>query len=306
MRMHHRLYNPAPRRRHNARKADPIEIGKETIHISTTTGAPDFLYTVKKPSVKGDSYDYVIKSLGGMELRSGSAKTEREVKKELSREFGMLTVEFGIERRKEGIEGAFEAQTYTDVEPLFPGQMAESPVEEYEGIQMVVRREHPGWDEAQGYYFYVATADGQYVGDEIGPVPSRGEAEAQAHLAAGFLAGTREVLQSNPATRKKIKKWVDRKWNPAFGDPSFLEQPIRAAEITKAPLGVGIPTDPQQAALMGYYMGVLRGIKTCGVTKVIERFKIRRRIKKLLEEALHEQAEAVIAPRLGQRVRKVY
>lgn len=308
MRMYHRLFNPRPRRRRNARKAEELVVGPETVHINTRTGTPDFLYQIIPPSSKGDRWDYYIRSLGGQELRSGAAGNEKEVKKFVREDLKSLTLELTAERKESGLGGAFEAQTYTELDPLFPGQIAQAPVEEYQGFSIFVRRESPETNEPAGYYYYVESDDKEYQSPEYGPIPSRGEAESRAHLTAGTLAGMREFMEANPSARRKMKKWIEREQNPNgfFGEKGFLEKPVAAQDISKTPLAVGIPNDPAQAALMGYYMGVLRGMKTCGVAKTYERFKIRRRIKKLLDEALHEQAEAVVAPRAGQRVRRVY
>ncbi len=298
MRMHHRLYNPRPRRRKNVRAAADWVVGVETVHINRFTKAPDFIYYIEPPSVKGDKYDYKVKSLGGMELRSGSG-TLSQIKQKIATDFKQLTEELTEERGGKGLGGAFEAQTYAELDPLFPGQEAKSPAEEYTGYEIVVRREYP--DEDPGYYFYAVSTDGEYTSPETGPVGSRGEAEARAHIAAGSIAGMREFMEGNPTTRKKFKKWVERKGNPlreVLGERAqFGKRALGALELEKMPQILGIPADSAEAALFGYYMGVLRGMKTCGIAKVYDRYKIRKRIKKLLEEQWHELGETAIAQR---------
>ena len=301
MRMHHRLYNPRGGRRANVRKTMDWIVGTETVHINKFTKEPDFIYYIKEPSVKGDRYDYQIKSLGGMELKSGSAENLKKVKEFVLEDLEFLTKQLTEERLTGGKGGAFEAQTYTDVDPLYPGQWAKSPAKEYTGFEIVVRREYADSDEPHGYYYYASSTDGEYETPTVGRVPSRGEAEARAHMAAGLIAGMREVADSNPATRKKFGKWVIRKGNPLEevmgGRKAFGKRSVTASELEEMPKIIGIPHDSNEAALFGYYMGVLRGLKTCGITKIYERYKIRKRIRKLLDEQMHELAEVAIGKR---------
>lgn len=304
MRAFHRLYNPATK---NPRAAHDIEFDHETVYLDQTN-APAFLYVIRSPSVAGDNYDYVIKSLGGMELRSGSAGSKSDVKKKLLDSIAGLQRELSNERAAMGMSGPFEAQTYTESETIFPGETFKAPADEYAGVTIYVRREEPGED--PGYYYFAATDDGEYqapLGGWAGPIPSQQEAESRAHIAAGTIAGMRDFMQSNPRSRKKMAKWVGRRKNPiGDGATAFVKSAVSPGEIHDLPPLLGIPADPYDAVQLGYYMGVLRGIATCGVTKTIDRFKIKRKINKLLKESFHELAEQAILPRTrGRRARLV-
>ncbi len=326
MRMFHRLYNPAnrpkPRKNRGRRKnQEGAEYALDKME-GIPKGAPIFRYKIESPKKwtdpktkkPGRKYRWTLYSLAGDEIVSGKSDSALAAYNNLVNNMGTAYEMLQEQKREAGIGGPVEVQTFEERETIFPGQVAKSPAEEYEGFNIFIRRAtaeelkiHELPPMTVAYFFHASSEDGEYVSPEVGPIyPDEdtpdplAEAQARAHMAAGMLSGMRETLKSNPDIRKKLARKANaymRKHNPNGPGAAILKTPVTAEEIGSLASILQVPRQPEKAMLMGYYAGILRGIATCGPTKIIERFKIKRRTKKLLDEAYNELIASLAAPR---------
>jgi len=167
----------------------------------------------------------------------------------------------------------------------------------------------------------------------IGPFPTSMEANQAADLVASIFAGGRDVAISNPAQRRKLVSVARRgaaKRNPELfgakqvwgatkkgakglgnifgadtGELVTKEGGVTEEEIDSLEQQMGLPSsDPAATFRMGYYWGILRGIKSCGITDIFKRKAFERQFQKKVIEAYNDMAQEAI--KKGGRVRKVY
>lgn len=123
---------------------------------------------------------------------------------------------------------------------------------------------------------------------------------SRGHVIGGAMVGAMRVAQAanNPAKLKQLEGQARRgmaKTNP--------RQRIVAKEGDIAEMrGVyQLPDHPEEAAKYGYYMGIIKGIDTCGVQNYMKR----RRIRKAYQDRLAEGEQEFAAGFSGTKVPKL-
>ena len=115
----------------------------------------------------------------------------------------------------------------------------------------------------------------------------------------GLMAGSEEVAKavSNPAKIRRLKNAADRyfKKNPMKGNrkrnPSGIKlERMKSSEADIKSLSslFRIPPDPREAARLGLYFGIIRGLDTCGIQNYFERQRIRKKFGQKLVSGAFE------------------
>lgn len=114
---------------------------------------------------------------------------------------------------------------------------------------------------------------------------SRADAIRTGHVVAGAILGATQVAgaASNPSKMRRLKDSATRGIRKT--NPSAPRVAAEVGDIKDLSGIIGIPSDSKDAFRYGFYIGIIRGIDTCGVQNYFKRRKIRKDFQKKLYQA---------------------
>jgi len=148
-----------------------------------------------------------------------------------------------------------------------------------------------------GYRVTVQTKEGK---EQSFFTKNMSEVKTKAAVLGGLMTGAEEVAKavSNPTKIRRLANSADRffkkrspksnrKKNPKMGKSSVAD--IKSLEAL-----FDLPDDPEEAAEIGFYFGIIRGLDTCGVQNYFERQRIRKKFnEKILSGAFQTASKAL-------------
>lgn len=120
----------------------------------------------------------------------------------------------------------------------------------------------------------------------------------------GLMTGAEEVAKavSNPTKIRRLANSADRFFKKRSNKSNRKKNPKKNPKMGKSSVSdikslealFDLPDDPEEAAEIGFYFGIIRGLDTCGVQNYFERQRIRKKFnEKILSGAFQTASKAL-------------